>query len=242
MSDSVEIYGITAAVLLTVVVVAWLAVTDRMRIPEERYPREDDGSVNLALYRKSAKQYWTMYNEYLDYLDNDERQGRCGRSGLFRTTEGAREWSKGTHAIHGLVAQGAGSIPYAIELLGRADPGERDTGALILKRMHATATIETGVVHALEDALAQSSEGADEPPYIDSLVNSLDDVAGIRSQPILVQIAKDTSISLDTRYHCIAILGRIARQNFGLQPDPVEAISAWYQSHQANANVRQDND
>ena len=84
------------------------------RMKEDRIPTDRMGRPDLAHYTEPVDYYERMFDAYLDSFNR-----------ALTRDESTLAWKRRVHAEWGLIAKGAGSVPYALRLLRTVIPAQR---------------------------------------------------------------------------------------------------------------------
>ena len=181
---------------------------------EAWYPVDRSGQPDLHYYRDPVARYVRMYEAYLAGL----RDGRA---------RGRRLWSQRTHATWGLIANGALAMEYATSLLRHPEASAREDGAAILGALGG----DDGTVDTLVAALQAERDSQ----ACDAIVSTLGHLKSRRAIPALAMLIQDDGVDGDTQWTAVESLGRITRQRFHAQADPVGAARDWLRRQDVRA-------
>lgn len=182
------------------------------RLKEAAYPADERGRPDLRHYRDPLDYYVRMYELHLAAI-----------AGRGTDADRALAFQRRVHANWGLIAKGQESIPYAVRLLGHAEPVAREDGASILAELGRT----DGVVDQLIARLAVETE----PGTRDVMIQALGRLKSRTALPALAAIVRDPATDDDTRWTAIDSLGRIVRRRFHERDDPLRAATDWLDAH-----------
>jgi HEAT repeat protein len=127
-------------------------------------------------------------------------------------------------ASWGLLARGAESLPFALQLIRSENVDAREQGAFLLGNMGKDPS-------TVDELLAMLDPERDDVVR-DSVIISLGRMRSKRAIPTLARIMRDPDANFDTRWTAAESLGRIVRRRFGKVGGSLldEAI-AWLEAH-----------
>jgi hypothetical protein len=173
----------------------------------EEVPVDQRGQPDLRSFRKNAEHYNTLYLQWLQHRSSDPKLAFAER------VQG--QW--------GLIAQGAGAIPYAMAMLRSSTPDVREDAAGILEYLGRNAEI----LGALAEALRTESD----PQAKDSILLALGSTRSPECIPVIAGVILDPKVDGDTAFTATAALAKIIRRNFLGESDPIGAAKAWLRAH-----------
>lgn len=186
---------------------------------ENDYPVASDGQPDLSYYTDSPDYYAAMHARALRDLDD-------------RSVDSRLTFARQVHACWGLIANGAASIPFALEMLKSSESEAREDGAAVL----AEVGRDQSVVQNLLDTL-RSEEDAQAR---DGIVLALGTIRSKAAMPALVRIVEDESADGDTRWCAVEALGKIVRRRFLSQGDPIRAALDWIEAARKRGRITDD--
>ena len=173
---------------------------------ENAYPVDEKGKPDLSFYCDPPEYYAAMHAQAM----RDSRD----RSVDARLTFGRR-----VHASWGLIANGARSIPFALEMLKSGNSDAREDGAAVLA--------EVGRNGQVVDSLLAALRAERDIQARDSVILALGALRNKAALPALVTIIEDETADGDTRWTAVESLGKIVRRRFLSQADPIQAALEW---------------
>jgi hypothetical protein len=188
-----------------------------MPLKEDSIPVDKTGRPDISRYTDSVEYYVELYGKFLASLRGDwpwvdQESGLPHRSRV--------------HAIWGLIAKGPAAVPFALKLLGHAEPDAREDGAEILGTVGKDEAVVTEVLTRLgaeTDVVAR-----------DTMILTLGRLRSRRAVPVLAAIIRDDTADGDTRWTAVESLGKIVRKRFLKQSSPIEAAMDWLKKHDTN--------
>jgi hypothetical protein len=183
-------------------------------LKEDRIPVDSNGRPDLSRYRDPPEYYADMYTAYPDSL----------KSRAADPQESNLAFRRRVHAVWGLIANGTGAIPIALDMLHSSSADAREDGAAIL----AEIGTDPAVLGHLLKALAEETDTTAR----DSIVQALGTLKNRKAIPALAALIRDNNTDADTRRTAVESLGRIVRRRFLRQDDPIQAALAWLEGYE----------
>ena len=183
------------------------------RLKEDNISTDKRGRPDLSQYKDSPEYYVNLYEQYLDSL----------RTRSPNVQEAQLAYRQRVHAIWGLIANGAKSIPFASQMIKSSNAESREDGAAILAEI---GNIPEALQIVLEALTLETDVSAR-----DSLILALGAMKNRSAIPTLAKFIRDENTDEDTRWTAVESLGRIVHRQFLRQKEPIQVAIAWLDKH-----------
>jgi HEAT repeat protein len=185
-------------------------------VKENSFPVDEKGKPDLRYYDEPASYYSDMHAQAMQDSRSREADSRLA-------------FARRVHGCWGLIARGAESIPFALEMLASANSDAREDGAAVL----AAVGRDDAVVERLLNALATEPD----IQARDSIIQALGGLRNRAALPALVALVENEATDGDTRWTAIEALGKVVRRRFLAQPEPTQAALDWIAKARARGGI-----
>jgi hypothetical protein len=126
----------------------------------------------------------------------------------------------------GLIARGRAAVPFAVEMLTAKTPEVREAGAAILGAVGGDDEVVARVLEALE---AEYLRGSPESRFetLDTLILAAGQMKNKKAIPVLAVLVRDVNLNGDSWWMAVGVLGKLVRERFDEQSDPIAAAIEW---------------
>jgi hypothetical protein len=191
-------------------------------IDSGKIPSEHTTGPDLSYYIESAKFYYDLIVESSTHFKDKPQavtKTDLKMAGL--------AYNRFVHATWGLIARGADSVPYAIQLVRSSDRDHREAAANVLGGLRTPERLPE-ILQSVHLALQNEPD----QEVLDSLLGVLGELRSQDSIPVLSRFLIDDSVDSDTRGIAAYSLGQIVRKRFNkTDNDPIQVACDWLKAN-----------
>jgi len=180
--------------------------------------------ADMSAFQQPARAYYELYLECWKAMDGGPRREQGREPDEAAVIEFRFAYQLMVACDWALIARGAESVPFAMQMLASSDSDIREGGAGVLQGI-GRAGAET-----IDAAVSQLRVESD-IQVRDVLIGALGAMRNPRAIPVLAELVGDSELDDDSLHGAIEALGKVVRIRFLKREDPLAAALEWIANH-----------